>query len=89
MPRTPLALLTGLLLTAPACHHEKSPSNPPEETRTVEPTVQEDPIEGDPADIENPEEIGEEQMDSAKLVSPGPAEAEVQTGHSLDEPQPK
>lgn len=61
------------------------PPRPPEDPHPPEPVVQEDPIEGDPADIEG-EELGEDHMDNAKVVEPGPAEAEVQTGESFERP---
>lgn len=83
MSRTSLALLSCFLLATPACR--QPPPNPPD-PQPPEPIVQEDPIEGDAADIEHPEEIGDEQMDSAKVVSPGPAETEVLTGKTPEEP---
>jgi hypothetical protein len=85
MSRTSLALLSCFLLATPACR--QPPPDPPGDPHPPEPVVADDPIEGNAADIENPEEIGDEQMDSAKIVSPGPAETEVQTGKSLDEPE--
>jgi len=75
MPRLPLTLLPWLLLAIPACR--QPPPSPPDDPHPPEPVVQEDPIAGDPTDIEHPEEIGEEHMDRAKLVEPGPAETEV------------
>jgi hypothetical protein len=61
------------------------PPRPPEEPQPPEPIVHEDPIAGDPAAIER-EEIGEERLDSARIVEPGPAEAEVRTGSSFERP---
>ena len=84
MLRSSLAVLSCLLATVPACR--QPPPGPPDDPQPPEPVVQEDPIEGNAADIENPEEIGEEQMDSAKVVSPGPAETEVLTGKTPEAP---
>lgn len=85
MSRTPLALLSCLLLALPACR--QPPPTPPEDPPPPDPVVQEDPIAGDPADIERPE-IGEEHTDSAKVVSPGPAETEVQQRNDSTWPDP-
>ena len=86
MPRSPFALLSILVLLVPACR--QPPPDPPGDPHPPEPVVADDPIEGDPADIENLEEIGDEQMDSAKIVSPGPAETEVQRGNDATWPDP-
>lgn len=72
MPRPSLLVIPCLALASAACH--RPPSTTPEEPV---PVTQEDPLEGDPAAIER-EEIGEDHVDSAKVVEPGPAEAEVQ-----------
>lgn len=86
MSRTSLTLLACLALALPACR--QPPPTPPEDPHPPDPVVQEDPIAGDPTDIENPEEIGEEHTDSAKIVSPGPAETEVQKGNDSTWPDP-
>jgi hypothetical protein len=85
MSRTPFALLSTLLLALPAC---RPPPTPPEDPQPPDPVVTNDPIAGDPTDIENLEEIGDEQTDSAKIVSPGPAETEVQKGNDSTWPDP-
>jgi len=76
------SIATLCLLALSAC---PPPPRPPEDPHPPEPVVREDPIEGDPADIEG-EELGEDHMDNAKLVEPGPAEAEVRTRESLEQP---
>ena len=81
MSRPSLALLSGLVLTLACCR--PSPPNPPTDPHPPEPVVQQDPIEGDPSDIEG-EEIGEDHMDNAKIVEPGPADAAVGTRNALD-----
>jgi hypothetical protein len=53
MPRTSLALLSCFLLALPGCR--PPPPNPPDDPHPPEPVVQEDPIEGGPADIEREE----------------------------------
>lgn len=86
MHRALLALLTCLLLALPACR--QSSSNPPEEgAAPSDPATDVDPLEGEPADIEG-DEIGEDQLDDAKVVEPGPAESEVQKGNSETWPDP-
>jgi hypothetical protein len=82
MLRTSLAVISCLALAVPACR--TPPPNPPEDPHPSEPVAQ-DPIEGDPTDIEG-DEIGEDHTDSAKVVEPGPAETEVQTGESFEQP---
>jgi hypothetical protein len=86
MPRPPFALLSCLVLAVPACR--QPPPIPPEDPQPPEPVAQEDPIPGDAADIENLEEIGDEHMDSAKVVDPGPAETEVRMGNDATWPDP-
>jgi hypothetical protein len=83
MLRSSLVALSLLVLALYGCRQE--PPAPPEDAYPSEPMTDEDPIEGDPADIEG-EELGEDQMDNAKVVDPGPAETEVQTGESFERP---
>lgn len=75
MPATSIrtVLRVAALLALPACAERPSDteSQPPSDVG----------VEGDPAEIEG-EEIGEESIDSARAVEPGPAELEV------GEPQP-
>lgn len=83
MSRSSIAMTTWLpwlVLTLLGCQPSTT-TTPPEPDASV-PVTQEDPIEGDPTDIER-EEIGEDYVDSAKVVEPGPAEAEVRKRESL------
>lgn len=83
MFRSSIVAISMLVLALPGCRQE--PPSAPEDAYPSEPMTDEDPIDGDPAAIER-EEIGENYMDNAKVVEPGPAETEVQTGASFEQP---
>jgi hypothetical protein len=84
MFRSSIVAISLLVLALPACRQE--PPTPPEDPYPSAPVTDDDPIAGDPADIER-EEIGEEHTDNAKVVEPGPAETEVQTGETFEQPE--
>jgi hypothetical protein len=74
MPLRPCILLVAACLAPVACAER------PRDAESVEPD--DVGIEGDPAEIEGAE-IGEETMDNAKAVEPGPAELEVNEPQEL------